>query len=147
MKLKIQEADKRHLPDINRLIMEARLMDHPMEKLDGYFWFIRIRNKIVACAGLDFYKKNGAVLTHLVVDREYRHRGIGSLLIAHRISEAKKRKMKIAALATMYYHFNFYKKRGFKTCPRAKLPKFIKNYWMFTAKRYKKCAVMYQEFE
>ena len=57
---------------------------------------------------------------------------------------AKERGAKIVALVTMYYWFRFYKKRGFRTCPRADLPAVIKDYWMFTAPRYKKCAVMYQ---
>ena len=48
------------------------------------------------------------------------------------------------ALVTMYYHFNFYKRRKFKTCPRKNLPESIRDYPQFTAQRYKKCAVMFR---
>lgn len=144
MKFRIQQADQRHLADINRLILGAKLIDEPLEKVGEHYWFVRIHGVIVACAALDFYGENGVILTHLVVDKAYRHQEIGTALIAHRMRIAQKGGMRIVALATMYYLFNFYKKRGFKTCPRKYLPNSIKNYWEFTSSRYKKCAVMYK---
>ncbi len=48
-------------------------------------------------------------------------------------------------LVSMYYHFNFYKHRGFRTIPRKELPADIIGYEQFTAKRYMKCAVMINE--
>ena len=55
---------------------------------------------------------------------------------------AKEKGAKTIAFVTMYYLFRFYKKRGFKTRKRAELPENVKDYWMFTVQRYKKCAVM-----
>ena len=145
MNFTIHKADKRHLTDINRLIVETKI-GQPMNELSGLFWFIRVDGRIVACAGLEFiHNQKVAVLTHLATEKKFRRHGIGSALIQHRIDLARKQGVKTLALATMYYLFNFYKKRGFKTCPRKNLPNNVKNYWMFTVERYKKCAVMIRE--
>jgi N-acetylglutamate synthase-like GNAT family acetyltransferase len=58
---------------------------------------------------------------------------------------ARKRGLKVMTLVSMYYHFNFYKHRGFRTIPRKELPADIIGYEQFTAKRYMKCAVMINE--
>lgn len=140
------KADEKHRKDINRLIQQAKIgsgfgEEEPVKN----FWIVKNPDgKVVACCGLEFYNGN-AMLTSLVVEKDHRHQGIGSALISHRLGIARKRKARLVALVTMYYHFNFYKRRGFRTCPRANLPESIKNYHQFTAKRYKKCAVMYRK--
>ncbi len=144
MDIKIEKADERHRRDINRLMRSAKIGCLGKNEPIKNFWFVRHGGRVIACAGLDFYGSDVAILTSIVVERELRHHGIGSQLIAHRMKVAKDRGAKILAFVTMYYHFNFYKRRGFRTCPRADLPESIRDYWMFTAKRYKKCAVMYQ---
>jgi N-acetylglutamate synthase-like GNAT family acetyltransferase len=105
-------------------------------------WVVRVGNEVVAFAGLDFIQNQAAILEGIVVKKELRHQGIGAMLIKHRIQVARARGVKVFALATMYYLYNFYKRRGFKTCPRANLPDFLQSYPQFTDKRYKKCAVM-----
>ena len=144
MDVKIVKADERHRKDINRLMRSAKIGCFGKNESIKNSWFVRHGGEIIACATLDFHGPDVAILYGIAVRREFRHRGIGSRLIQHRMNVAGTRGAKIVALATMYYHFNFYKRRGFRTCPRAKLPESVKNYWMFTAKRYKKCAVMYQ---
>lgn len=144
MHIKIAKADERHRRDIDRLLKKAKIGCLGKAEPVRNFWFVREGGRIIACAGLDFFN-DAAIFTSLVVEREFRKRGIGSRLIQRRMAAAKEHRAKILALVTMYYHFNFYKRRGFRTCPRANLPECIKNYWMFTVKRYKKCAVMYQE--
>ncbi|MDP3697270.1 MAG: GNAT family N-acetyltransferase [Candidatus Taylorbacteria bacterium] len=140
---KIIRADERHRRDINRLIREANtgsgLSDNePVKNL----WVIRNNDgKVIACCGLDFYNDT-AILNTLVVAKKYQRRGIGSHLIRHRLKLAGKSGAKIAALCTMFYTFHVYRKHGFETCKRKNLPESIKNYPQFTAKRYKKCAVM-----
>jgi N-acetylglutamate synthase-like GNAT family acetyltransferase len=140
----IRKADKRHLNDINRLITEAKI-GTPINKLYGNFWFIRIDKKIVACVGVEIIGNNSAILTYLAVTKECRKQGIGMTLHNHVVQFCKERGIKTIAFITMYYHFNRFKKRGFKTCPRKELPDQIKNYWMFTEKRYMKCAAMIQK--
>lgn len=141
---KIIRADERHRTDINKLIKGANMGNGlGKNELIKNFWVVKENGRLIACAGLDFYN-NSAILKHLVVEEEFRHQGIGGNLINLRLHAAKQRGAKIAALVTMYYHFNFYKRRGFKTCPRKDLPENIKEYSQFTAQRYKKCAVMFR---
>lgn len=140
----IIRADERHRKDINRLtrkISAQASRNAPIKNM----WVVRDNNKnIVACCGLDFHNNN-AILTSLAVDEKFRHQGIGSSLISHRLKIAAELNVTYVALVTMYYHFNFYKRRGFQTCPRTDLPLELRDYWMFTVRRYKKCAVMYRK--
>ncbi len=141
---KIIKADERHRTEINRLIKTAKIgsgltKNKPIKNL----WIVRSDCRVIACAGLNFYN-SADILTTLVVEKESRHRGIGGSLINLRLGFAKRHGAKIVALVTMYYHFNFYKRWDFKTCPRKNLPESIRDYPQFTAKRYKKCAVMFR---
>ena len=144
MNFKIIKAREEHRKDISRLLRTTRIGSFGKHERIKNFWVVKMNDRIVACAGLDFFDKEIAIFTHLAVEKEFRHQGIGSALIRLRMDKAKKRGAKILAFVTMYYWFRFYKKRGFRTCPRKNLSENIKNYWMFTAKRYMKCAVMYQ---
>jgi N-acetylglutamate synthase-like GNAT family acetyltransferase len=105
-------------------------------KLDG---------RVVGCAGLDLINPKVAVFTYLAVEELLRHHGIGSALIEKRFAEATRRGATTIALCTMHYFYNFYKRRGFRTIHRAKLPDDIRSYSQFTAKCYMKCAVMINE--
>ena len=124
------------------LIREANMGTLDRREPIRNFWVVKSGGRVIACAGLDFHGRDVAILTPIVVKKEFRHQGIGSALIEHRTKVAKERGVKTVAFVTMYYWFNFYKRRGFLTCPRKNLPENIKNYWMFTTKRYMKCAVM-----
>lgn len=145
MNIIIHRADQRHLKDISRLIVETKIGD-PMKKLKGTFWFVRIDGKIVGCQGVEILENNTAILTYLAVDTDYRKRGIGTALFNHAMRFLRTRGVTTVAFVTMYYHFNKFKKKGFKTSPRKSLPDSVRNYWMFTVKRYMKCAVMIQNF-
>ncbi len=141
---KISRADERHRKDINRLCRKYIWSELDKSEPVRNYWIIRHRGKVIACAAMDNFR-GSAIFTSLVVEREFRHRGIGSLLIEHRLNRARQKGAKYVALITMYYHFRFYKKRGFRTCPRTELPESLKGYPQFTAKRYMKCAVMFRE--
>ena len=141
---KIIRANERYRKDLNRLLRKylwsALAKNEPVKD----YWIVKDdKGKVIACCGLEFHNGN-TILTSLVVEEKFRHRNIGSALIKHRLDVARKQRSRYAALVTMYYHFNFYKRRGFRTCPRADLPEELKDYWMFTTPRYKKCAVMYK---
>ena len=143
MEIKILRADARHRKDINRLIAEAKIGSSIRGPIRNTF-FVRMDGRIVGFANMDFIENDvAAILEGIAVER---HRGIGSALIQHRINIARKRGIKTVAFVTMYYHLAFYKRRGFKTCPRKDLPDFLQNYPMFTAQHYKKCAVMVGTF-
>lgn len=142
---KIIKARKCHRRAINRLIVSAKI-GKPITGSLKNFLVVKVEEKVVACAAYELIGNGAAVFTHCVVKRAFRHQGIGSALINHRMKICRKTKTRIVAFVTIYYLYNFYKKWGFKTCPRKLLPKAIKNYWMFTVKRYKKCAVMFRYF-
>ena len=140
--VKIIRADERHRKDIARLIRVAKIGSLSEDESIKDMWVVKNKRKVVACAGLDFYGPKVAIFTSLVVEKDFRHQGIGSALIEYRTRVARERGASIIAFVTTYYHFNFYKRRGFFTCPRKYLPDNVRNHWMFTTSRYKKCAVM-----
>lgn len=141
MEIKIIRAREQHRKEINRLIIGTRI-GGPIKEPIKNFLIARVDGKTIGCAALECIGNGAAVFTHCAVQEEFRKKGIGSALVAERLRMARKKGIKILALVTMYYRFRFYKKRGFRTCPRAELPECVRNYWMFTEKKYKKCAVM-----
>lgn len=145
METKIFKADKRHLPAINDLIVRTKIGSR-MKKLEGEFWCLRLDGQIVGCMGAELIGNNSAILTHLAVNESYRRRGVGMTLFSHAIEMVRREGATTFAFITMYYLFNRFKKRGFKVTRRAMLPETVRNHWMFTAKRYMKCAAMIREF-
>ena len=145
MQFTIRRADKRHLSDINRLLVETRIGE-PEDRLDGQFWFARTYGQVVGCMGGKMIGEHTAVLTHLAIDPNYRKQGIGMALFNHALNHFRSTGATTVGFITMYYHFNRFKRRGFKTTPRKLLSEPLKSHWMFTAKRYMKCAAMVQTF-
>jgi len=66
-------------------------------------------------------------------------------LFAHALEHARGCGARTFAFLTMYYLFNRFKRRGFKTSPRQLLPEALRNHWMFVTKRYMKCAAMIKQ--
>ncbi|MBI2109487.1 MAG: GNAT family N-acetyltransferase [Parcubacteria group bacterium] len=145
MQFTIRKADKRHLSDINRLIVEAKI-GSPMEKLDGQYWIAKVGGRVVGSMGATTIDNSTAVLTTLAVEKPYRKRGIGMSLFNHAVNHVRTQGATTIGFITMYYHFRRFKRRGFKTMPRKFLSEPLKSHWMFTAKRYMKCAAMVQTF-
>ncbi|MBI3114848.1 MAG: GNAT family N-acetyltransferase, partial [Candidatus Harrisonbacteria bacterium] len=102
-------ADRRHLAEINRLIVEAKIGD-PLEGLKPASYIVRRDGKVVAFASLDFVGNEAAILEDVVVERGYRHQRIASVLVDHCIAVARKRGIRRFALCTMYYLFRFFKR-------------------------------------
>jgi N-acetylglutamate synthase-like GNAT family acetyltransferase len=142
MSFRIVKADERHRSEIDRLIKETRIgegyeADRPVRD----FWVAKQGDRVVGCAGVVYF--NGiAILTHVAVEAELRRQGIGGALVDKAYDAAQGKGVKVVALITMYYRFNWFKKWGFRTVPRAELPAHIACYPDFTSKRYMKCAVM-----
>jgi N-acetylglutamate synthase-like GNAT family acetyltransferase len=145
MRFTIHKADKRHLSDINRLIVEARIGESE-DALDGQFWVARVSGQIVGCVGGKMIDGNTAALTYLAVDSSYRRQGIGMSLFNHAVNHFCSRGATTVGFITMYYHFNRFKRRGFCTVPRKFLSEPLKSHWMFTARQYMKCAAMVRTF-
>lgn len=138
----IVRADSRHKRAINKLIRGTKIGSGFKGPVPRNTWIAKTGGRIVGFAELEFIGKKAAILKGVAVDEEFRHQGIGSALIGHRFEVGRKQGVRVFALCTMYYLFKFYKKYGFKTCPREFLPEFLRSYPQFAAKRYRKCAVM-----
>lgn len=67
-------------------------------------------------------------------------------LFAHAIDFVRSKGVSTIGFITMYYHFNRFKRRGFVVTKRQNLPDNLKGHWMFTSKRYMKCAAMVQKY-
>jgi N-acetylglutamate synthase-like GNAT family acetyltransferase len=141
MNFKIVKANERHRGDINRLLRETKISNDYDGPLTN-FWVAKVGDRVVGCGGFDVINDSAACLIHLAVEKEFRKQGIASALINKKIEEARKRDIHRLALCTMYYRFNFFKRRGFRVVRRADLPEDLKSYSQFTEKRYMKCAVM-----
>lgn len=141
VRAEIDGARERHRSAVNSLITSAKIGSAVKGSLKN-FWIARIGKKIVGCAGCEILKNGAAILTYCVVNEEFRHNGIGTVLTTIRMDFCRTKGIRLLALATMYYQYDHYKKLGFRICRRKQLPPSIQNYWMFTAKRYKKCGVM-----
>ncbi|KKU51785.1 MAG: hypothetical protein A3H69_04060 [Candidatus Sungbacteria bacterium RIFCSPLOWO2_02_FULL_47_9] len=141
---RIMRAKEIHRKEISRLVRKAHI--GALKKSDSLkdFSIVVLNGEIVGCMGIEYIPNNAAVLTYAVTKKEFRHLGIATRLMSFKAKEAKKKGVSLLALCTMYYLFRFCKKRGYKTCPREFLPVRIKDYWMFTARQYKKCAVLYR---
>jgi N-acetylglutamate synthase-like GNAT family acetyltransferase len=141
VKFQIIKASEKHRAEIDRLCRETRISDG-FEGQVRNFWVAKVGDRIVGCAGMEFINKRAAVYTTLAVEEAMRHNGIGAALTAKRLEHARKRNVQMLLLITMYYHFNRYKRRGFRTIPRKELPEDVRSFEQFTAKHYMKCAVM-----
>lgn len=145
MPFSIHRADRRHLPDISRLIVETRIGD-PLDHLPQNCWFARQDGRIVGFAAGEFADKRTFVGEYLAVEEGCRRQGIGMALFGHMVEDARRRGAKVMGFVTMYYLFNRFKKRGFRVVKRQDLPEALRSHWMFTVKRYMKCAAMIREF-
>jgi N-acetylglutamate synthase-like GNAT family acetyltransferase len=141
---KIIEAKREHRNVIRALIAEANLGEDVVisDKDLENSWVACDGDKIIGCSVLEFINSRAAVLAYNVVKKEYRKQGIGSILIEKRVERCCQNNIQILSLATMFYLFNFYKRRGFATMKRALLPSDIRGFHQFTDPRYMKCAVM-----
>jgi len=106
------------------------------------WWVAMDGDTVVGCAEVTWHGRSAAILTNCVVVASHRRRGIGAGFVRVRLREARRRRKRIAALCTMYYSFRHYKRFGFRTMPRAKLPESVRTFTQFTSPRYMKCAVM-----
>ena len=142
--ISVLRANESHRIELDRLIKPA--LPHPgcVDGSIGNYRFVRINGEIVACAGYETYGKTVSILRQLVVRKDYRHRGIGAALVRFWMDQARASGAKTLALCSMYYHFNFYKRRGFCTSPRRLLPDSIREYPQFTSKHHMNAAVMFQ---
>lgn len=139
MKIEIKECEINQFEEVKKLIIKSKLAEEVSIFNISSCSVAVDNNKVVGCS--IFNQVNDVVfLDYIVTDKNHRKQGIGTLLL--RAGLQKYRDSKYIALCTMFYTFKFFRKFGFETCPRHKLPICIGEYPQFKSKRYKKCAVM-----
>lgn len=139
----IRRGHLRDVRQINALVRASRIADQDFRCTGPRsYWVAYHGPTLIGCAKICWYRGVTAILEKCIVAEDYRRQGIGTKFVKLRLAEARRRGRRIAALCTMYYSFRHYKKLGFRTCPRAKLPDAVRGFRQFTAKRYMKCAVM-----
>ena len=84
------------------------------------YLLIRKKDKIIASVALHIYSVKLAEFRSLIVQKEYRNRGLGQLLIKAGINEAKELGLK--ELLVLTYQANFFKKLGFVEIEKNKIP-------------------------
>ena len=84
------------------------------------YLLLRKKNEIIASVALHIYSIKLAEFRSLIVQKEYRGRGLGQLLIKAGINEAKDLGLK--ELLVLTYQANFFKKLGFVEIEKSKIP-------------------------
>ena len=84
------------------------------------YLLLRKKDKIIASVALHIYSVKLAEFRSLIVQKEYRNRGLGQLLIKAGINEAKELGLK--ELLVLTYQANFFKKLDFVEIEKNKIP-------------------------
>jgi len=84
------------------------------------YLLLRKKDKIIASVALHIYSVKLAEFRSLIVQKEYRNRGLGQLLIKAGINEAKELGLK--ELLVLAYQANFFKKLDFVEIEKNKIP-------------------------
>jgi len=76
---------------------------------------------MLGCAALE--KAGGYAVVHSVsVEKSWRRHGIGTTLMRRCLKDAKSRGFQAIGLTTMFWNIRFFKRMGFRTVSREKLP-------------------------
>lgn len=93
----------------------ARNLKSELENISSKYIVARLSNKIVGFAGI-WFSVDDAHITNIVVHKNYRHHGIGSLLLEKLIELAKiKDSITLEVNTKNIYAQKLYLKYGFKT--------------------------------
>ncbi len=106
-------------PEVKEGIILPRSDDEVATNIRSYF-VAKENEKIIGFVALHIHSPNLAEIRSLIVDRNYRGRGIGKNLIKNCIKEAKK--LLVKKLFTLTYEKNFFEKIGFKEIAKELLP-------------------------
>ncbi len=92
-----------------------------LRKPEITFWTIIDNEQIIGCGALKHLDKEHAEIKSMRTSSFYRQKGLGSMMLNHLITEARKRGYSRLSLETGAMPFfeparNLYKKHGFKPC-------------------------------
>lgn len=126
---KLAKADKKSLREINRLLPQLssaakRLSSGDLKKIlsdkNNVFLLLRNEEKVVGMGVAVFVRTPRGLRVRaedVIIDRPYRRKGLGSLLVRRLVYEAKKRKalwIEFTSRKDRVETAIFYKKLGFK---------------------------------
>jgi amino-acid N-acetyltransferase len=128
--MKVEKAKMADVPQMHKLInkfaaqgeMLPRALSEIYENIRDYF-VIRSRNKLVACVALHVSWADLAEIKSLAVAKGSQNQGIGTTLVKTCINEA--RELGIPTIFCLTYKPEFFKKYGFRSVDKSKLPRKI----------------------
>jgi len=121
-KAKIDDAKKiKELINIyaRKELMLPRSLNDIYEAMRDY-WVYESEDQILGCAALHIDWEDLAEIRSTAVDNQHKRRGIGKMLVQKCIEEAKELGVKRVFVLT--YETDFFKKMGFSTYKKEKLP-------------------------
>lgn len=126
----IKKAGIDNIPEIYHLIQQAakthRILPRSKKELSEVvdsFFVAQEDGKIIGCCALEIYNKKIGEIRSLVVNENYRKRGIGKKLVLECVKKAKKAKLR--EVLSITDKINFFKKMGFDTCLNKQYAMFI----------------------
>ena len=103
-------------------------------------------NGVIGCAAVRMFR-GGGYLYGLAVRRQSQHVGVGSALTCARIEWIRQRHQPFAVVLAMFWNVGFFRKLGFVSIRRDRLPSCVRRLADFRNPRYKHSAVLWRAIE
>ena len=114
---------------------QGNLLPRPMNELYRHlrdFFVIEAGGKISGCGALEIFTEDLGEIRSLVVDDQFKRRGIGRILVERLLDEA--RRIGLRRIMALTYVPDFFGKLGFQVVPKETLPEKV---WGICVKCYK----------
>ncbi len=135
----IRPAAISDVPYIHHLLeiyaAQGNLLPRTMSELYRHlrdFFVVEVAGRVAACGALEIFTENLGEVRSLVVDDEFKSRGLGRMLVERIAEEA--RVIGLKRLMALTYVAPFFHKLGFKTVAKDTLPEKV---WGICVKCYK----------
>ncbi|HWO33096.1 MAG TPA: GNAT family N-acetyltransferase [Candidatus Acidoferrum sp.] len=100
------------------------------------FWTATFQKRIVGCAAIQRVGLYG-IIHSIAVEKACRRQGIGTKLLKHCLREARTDRLQLVALTTMFWNIAFFKRAGFETTSRKRLPLELQGHPDFFSPRFR----------
>lgn len=125
-----------------RLLLKRSRIGRDVAPPLSQLWTATLHNQVVGTAGLELIHPV-AVLHSVAVEKQLRHRGIGLQLVTRCLEEAGRQGAETAALVTMFWNVNFFRRAGFESISRKELPWELRRHPLFSAAKYRYTIPMF----
>jgi N-acetylglutamate synthase-like GNAT family acetyltransferase len=138
-------ATKNQRPAIESLLAEAGLLkDKPIDINE--FSTATFNGEVIGCAARE-RQDDSYILHSVAVKKGWRRQGIGKLVITECLKDARKGRVQQILLTTMFWNVNFFRKYGFETTSRKRLPLKVQRHILFSAPKYKSTIPMWHHLD